>query len=121
VPYVLTCDDVTVEGKAMLVSIGNGSTYGGGMRICPDAVPHDGVLDVTWVDEVARTRLLRLFPSVYSGTHVRLAEVRTLRGREITVDAPGQVAYADGERLGTLPVRVAVSAAALTVVGPSSP
>lgn len=106
----------TLEDEAMLVAVGNGPTYGGGMRICPDAVIDDGQLDITWLHKVSRPRFLRLFPTVYRGTHVERAEVSTHRARVVRLDAPGQVAYADGERVGPLPVEITVHAAAVSVL-----
>ena len=53
---------------------------------------------------MSKVTFLRVFPSVYCGSHVHHPAVRTYRGRSLTIDAPGQVAYADGERIGPLPV-----------------
>jgi diacylglycerol kinase (ATP) len=73
----------------MLVAIGNTSSYGGGMLICPQADPYDGLLDVTIIHPVSRLKLLRLFPEMYSGKFVRDACVEQLRVREATVEGPG--------------------------------
>ena len=45
-PFVLELDGERIEAKAMLVAVGNGTSYGGGMRVCPDAELDDGLLDV---------------------------------------------------------------------------
>ena len=76
------------------------------MLICPNADPTDGQLDATMVASASRTKLIRLFPTVFKGTHVELDEVRTARARTITVDCPGINAYADGEFVCPLPVEV---------------
>jgi diacylglycerol kinase (ATP) len=114
--YVVTIDGHRIVDPGMLVSVGNGPQYGGGMLICPDAVPDDGLLDVTWLGALSRRSLLRLFPTVYKGTHVRNPAVRTFRGRALRIEAPGQVAYADGERIGPLPVEIDVRRSALRVL-----
>lgn len=114
--YVLTIDGERIEGSAMLVAVGNGSSYGGGMRICPAAEPDDGLLDLTWLSAVSKPTFLRAFPSVYRGEHVHHPYVRTFRGRDLTIDAPGQVAYADGERVGSLPVSVHTRVGGLRVL-----
>ena len=62
-----------------LAAFGNTRSYGGGMLICPNADPTDGQLDITMVHSASRTRLIRLFPTVYKGTHVNLDEVKTAR------------------------------------------
>ncbi len=116
-PFVLDVDGSRLECEAMLVAVGNTVSYGGGMRICPAARVDDGLLDVTVVTSISRVKLVRLFPSVYPGTHVRRPEVLTLRGRSVTLSASSVVAYADGERVGSLPVSVSVVPGALAVLG----
>lgn len=44
VPYRLVLDDELLEVEAMLVAVGNGPSYGGGMRVCPGAELDDGLL-----------------------------------------------------------------------------
>ncbi|MGW4509338.1 diacylglycerol kinase [Streptomyces sp. NPDC004436] len=103
-PYRITLDDgPVIETEATLVAVGNGSSYGGGMRICPDAVPDDGLFDVTVVGDCSRATLLRVFPQVYRGGHVSHPKVTVHRARTVALDAPGLTAYADGEPLGALP------------------
>jgi diacylglycerol kinase (ATP) len=115
-PYEVTIDGEPITAPGMLVSVGNGSRYGGGMLICPAARNDDGLLDVTWLGSLSTASLLRLFPRVYRGTHVDHPAVRTFRGRSLTIDAPGQIAYADGERIGPLPVQVEIRPGSLRVL-----
>jgi diacylglycerol kinase (ATP) len=114
--YDVVIDGVREQRPGMLVSVGNGSRYGGGMRVCPAALPDDGLLDVTWLGAVSKATFLRVFPSVFRGTHVDHPAVRTYRGRSLRIAADGQVAYADGERIGPLPVEIEVRPAALRVL-----
>lgn len=116
--YDLTVDGVRVELDAVLVAVGNTATYGGGMRIAPDAVPTDGRLDVTVVGAVSRAELLRVFPRVYTGSFVTHPAVQRLRGHTVQLAADGVVAYADGERVGPLPVTATVVSGALRVAVP---
>ena len=88
----------------MLVAVGNGPSYGGGMRVCPDADLDDGLLDVVVVRALSIPAFLRVFPRVFAGTHVRHPAVEVLRARRVRLEAPGVVAYADGERVGPLPL-----------------
>ncbi|HEY6647483.1 MAG TPA: diacylglycerol kinase, partial [Mycobacterium sp.] len=117
-PFRLTFDGRELETELTLAAFGNTRSYGGGMLICPDADPTDGQLDVTMVQSASRTRLIRLFPTVFKGTHVDLDEVRTDRARTITVDSPGINAYADGEYVCPLPVEVSAVPAALKILTP---
>lgn len=117
-PFRLSFDGEQVTAELTLAAFGNTRSYGGGMRICPDADPTDGQLDVTMVASASRTRLIRLFPTVFKGTHVHLDEVRTARAKTITVDSPGINAYADGEYMCPLPVEVAAVPGALRILTP---
>jgi diacylglycerol kinase (ATP) len=115
VRYSLTVDGVQREESAMLISVANNSTMGGGMRVTPEASMRDGLLDVFVLRPLSRLRFLRLFPRVFAGTHVSEPEVLIERGKTVVLDAPGIVAYADGERVWALPVHVDVVPAAVRV------
>ena len=116
--YRLTLDGQVRELPAMLVAIGNTSSYGGGMLICPQADPYDGLLDVTIIHPVGRLKLLRLFPEMYSGNFVRDACVEQLRVREATVEGAGLVGFGDGEMLGAAPLQICSMPRALPVFVP---
>lgn len=116
-PYRITLDDgEAVETEATLVAVGNGSSYGGGMRICADAVPDDGLFDVTVVGHCSRATLLKVFPQVYKGTHLSHPKVTVHRAAKVTLEAAGITAYADGEPLGPLPVTAECVPAAVRVL-----
>ncbi|KJS58693.1 diacylglycerol kinase [Streptomyces rubellomurinus] len=118
-PFRVTLDDGTVVDRALtLAAIGNTRSYGGGMLMCPTALPDDGLLDVTLVDAMPRARIARFFPTVFKGTHTSYPEVTTLRTRSLRIESPGITAYADGEFIAPLPVDVAVEPAALTILVP---
>ena len=104
VPYELVLDGETWTTKAMLVAVGNGSSYGGGMRVCPDARLDDGLLDITVLGPISKPEFLRVFPTVYKGTHVRHPAVTVRRARQVSLTSSGVTAYADGERVSVLPV-----------------
>jgi diacylglycerol kinase (ATP) len=116
--YRLTLDGEVREQQAMLVAVGNTSSYGGGMLICPKANPYDGLLDVTIIHPVGRLKLLRLFPEMYSGKFVRDPCVEQLRVREVTVEGPGLVGFGDGEMIAAAPLKVCCVPRALPVLTP---
>ncbi|MET0830669.1 MAG: diacylglycerol kinase [Microbacterium sp.] len=107
-----------IVGDLVMATVGNGSHYGGGIPICPDADPADGLLDVTLVRPAGRLRLLRLLPRVYRGTHTTVPEVSTRRVRSVRLSSPGVTAYADGDPIGALPLMIEVAPAALSVFTP---
>ncbi|MFD0343103.1 diacylglycerol kinase [Streptomyces sp. NPDC127117] len=121
IPYRVRLDDGPVrEIEATLIAVGNGSTYGGGMRICADAVMDDGLFDVTVVGDCSRTTLLKVFPRVYKGTHLSHPKVTVHRVSSIELVAAGVTAYADGEQLGELPLTARCVPGAVRVLAPGS-
>ncbi|MDG4826379.1 diacylglycerol kinase family protein [Asanoa sp. WMMD1127] len=104
--YRITLDGVTQERDAVLVAVANGGSYGGGMRICPDADVTDGRLDVAVVRPISRRTLVKVKPQIYAGTHVHHPAVDTFSARKVELAAEGIVGYADGERIAPLPVTV---------------
>ncbi|NEB80320.1 diacylglycerol kinase [Streptomyces sp. SID14478] len=103
--FRLTLDDGSVrEIAATLVAVGNGTSYGGGMRICADADMSDGLFDVTVVGDCSRATLLRVFPRVYKGTHLTHPVVGVYRAARVELVAEDITGYADGEPVGPLPL-----------------
>ncbi len=115
-PYLLELDGEQRRVEAMLVAVGNGPSFGGGLRITEGASLDDGLLDVVVIGPMTKAKLVRVYPRLFRGTHVSLPEYEHHRVREVTVAAPGITAYADGERLGPLPLTVTVAPRALKVL-----
>ncbi len=113
--YRLTVDGVERTVRAMLISIANNTSIGGGMRIAPRALLDDGLLDLFIVAPLSRLGLLTVFPKVFSGTHTGLPQVELSHCRSVRIDSENVVAYGDGERIGRLPVRLEVVPGALLV------
>ena len=114
IEYEIICDGKSMITEAMLVAVGNGRSYGGGMNICPQAQMHDGLFDVVILEPVSKFEFLKVFPKVYSGSHISHPKVNTLRAKKVTINAPA-IAYADGERIGAAPISAeCVESAGLT-------
>ncbi|MGQ5265204.1 diacylglycerol kinase family protein [Micromonospora sp. ZYX-F-536] len=114
--YTLRLDGEPHEVDAVLVAVGNCPTYGGGMRICPDADPTDGLLDVVVGGRINRRTLVRVKPRIYRGTHVSHPLVRSYRARTVELTAEGITTYADGERSLDLPVTITAVPGALRLL-----
>jgi diacylglycerol kinase (ATP) len=114
--YTVRMDGVQRSGSAVLIAVGNGSSYGGGMQICPQADMKDGLLDITWVDPAPRRTVLRIFPQIFSGRHVNHPLVHTYRAAEVAIESPDSMIYADGERIGSPPVLIQVVPQAVRVL-----
>jgi diacylglycerol kinase (ATP) len=116
--YTLTLDGKTTKVAANMVSLGNGVSIGGGMLITPDAKMDDGLLDVLIVRPLSRINFLRIFQSVFKGTHVKRAEVSIERARNVRIEGEGVVITGDGESVGPAPVDVELVPGALRVLAP---
>lgn len=114
-PYTLDIDGAVHRHEAMLVAVGNGPSFGGGLRITEGALLDDGLLDVVVITRMSRAKLVRSYPRLFTGRIAEVAEHVHHRARKVTVAAPGIVTYADGERFGPLPLTVESVPAALEV------
>ena len=101
--YRITMDNSSFDVDAVLITIANGSSYGGGMKVCPEATITDGLFDVMILQKVSRLELLKVFPKVYFGKHVGHPAVTFYRTTSITIDGTGS-AFADGEPISSLPL-----------------
>jgi diacylglycerol kinase (ATP) len=113
--YEVTIDGKDFSGNYLLVAVANSQSFGGGMKVTPEASLVDGLVDVLLLKPLGRLEFLRIYPRVFKGTHVTDPRVIIQRGASVRVDARGVVAYADGERMSALPVQVEVRPLALQV------
>ncbi|NUP48539.1 MAG: diacylglycerol kinase [Catenulispora sp.] len=102
--FRIRLDDRELDAECMLIAIGNGPSYGGGMLICPQARMDDGRFQATVVDRITKRTLLTIFPKVFSGRHLAHPKVNAHHAAEIELHAEGVSCWADGERIGELPV-----------------
>jgi len=119
-----SCQDVTIsiDGKSwdqriLLLAVGNGKYYGGGMQITPDAVVDDGLLDIVIAGDMTRMETILVLPKVYSGAHIHHPKASTYRGKEVTVTSKNSLnVHAEGEIISKTPVTFKVLAGALRLV-----
>ena len=105
--YTLELDGQARELEAMMVAVGNGPSFGGGLRITEGAVLDDGLLDVVLFKPMSRARAwCGPTPSCSRAPTPRHPQYEHHRVPRVTVASPGIVAYADGERFGELPLTV---------------
>lgn len=117
VPVRITVDGVSSEHKIMLCAVANAQTYGGGMKIAPNADLCDGKFDVVLVGDVGKFEFLRAFPRVFKGTHLDHPKVSVLRGSRVRIEAESPIpVLADGEELTDWPVEFEVVPNALRVM-----
>ncbi|MBB6637349.1 diacylglycerol/lipid kinase family protein [Cohnella thailandensis] len=106
---------VSVDGKehvfraSWLSAVTNVSNYGGGLKICPEARPTDNRLHVCIVHDCSKIQLLRVFPTILNGSHVRTRYVTVLSGKNIQITAGRSLpAFGDGEPVGHTPLSSSV-------------
>jgi diacylglycerol kinase (ATP) len=112
---ILIAGEAPRSERMTLVAVGNTTSYGGGMKMCPTANAADGLLEVTFVAKVSRRVLLRVLPKVFWGTHVKHPLVTQTSCAKIDISGESFPVYADGERVGVGPVSVHVVAGGLRV------
>jgi diacylglycerol kinase (ATP) len=114
-------DGERVARRLLFASVANAPSYGAGIRIAPAAEMDDGWLDVTLVEPLGWTRLLRAIPKLLGSGDIRWPEVRRYRARRIRLAADRPAGFhGDGERLGMLPLELEVLPRALRVVVPEA-
>ena len=101
--YEITLDDRRISTEAMLIAVANGRSYGGGMLVCPNANVRDGLFDVMVLHPISKIEFIKVFPQVFAGTHVLHPAVEIIRSRNVAIESTA-IAYADGERIGQLPI-----------------
>jgi len=111
--------EVAVDGERRAgpmfdVVIANGRFFGGGLEICPEAEPDDGLFDVLTIGDVTKRDLVQTMPKMYRGTHLPHPKAELLRGSSVTVTSETPLPIElDGEQPGTTPVTFEVTAGAL--------
>jgi YegS/Rv2252/BmrU family lipid kinase len=119
--FTLRIGDESLRFSGYSVAAANSSTFGGGMRVAPDASLEDGEFDVVMINDVGKWRYLTNLPKVFKGTHVDNEEVRVLRAARLELSASRPFAvYADGEHITDLPASLRVLPEALSVVAPQA-
>ncbi|MGC0142564.1 diacylglycerol/lipid kinase family protein [Pseudactinotalea sp. Z1732] len=121
--YRITIDGQVRTQSATLVALANGPTFGGGLKIAPNAEFDDGLMEVVIADALNRRQILRIFPRLYNGTHLSHPAVHVMRAREVTLEPGGEVppprAFGDGEDLFALPLTAKVLPRAVPLLAPS--
>ena len=111
---------LATDRPTLVAAFANAPLYGGGMKVAPHAKMDDGLLDICLVGAVSPLRLLRLFPTVYSGRHLNVREVEYFQSSRARVDTEEPMdVYADGEYVCRTPVEIGIQKTALKVITPA--
>ena len=121
--FEATCDGEPLEGTDIVFAVQNGPTYGGGFRVCPDADPADGRLDLCYSRRRPHSATaLGLFGLARLGlhTHSSVLAFRDLSRLDVRFPEGPPPCQADGERLDADEYHVTVEPAALRVLVPAA-
>ncbi len=118
-PLRLEIDGQTHEMEATLFAVGNTAYFGGGMKVCPAALPDDGLLEVAVLAPVSGRQLVPIIPKIFPGKHVNHPKVSVWRGSSVKLSTPAPL-WADGEKFGIGDTELTVVPGALQVAGVST-
>ncbi len=114
-------DQGTFDDQVMFAVFGNSKSYGGGMKITPDADMEDGLIDVLIVERIGILNLMITMPKVFSGRHIPHPSIRTLRTTRAELSSPDKLdLYGDGDYITPVPVTLEIHPKAFRVMAPVS-
>jgi len=116
-PVEITIDGITSSAKVFSINIGNGRYCGGGMRQTPDALPDDGLLDITVIKEMGKLEIIRSLSILYDGTIMSHPKVDGYRSSGLQVTSESLLYIeADGESLGHTPAEFSIIPSAINII-----
>ncbi|MEO9483028.1 MAG: diacylglycerol kinase family protein [Ekhidna sp.] len=105
-----------LEKELILLTIGNGTTFGGGFKLMPEAKIDDGLLEICEIGKISGLRRFLNINKLSGGTHGNLKEVCFHKTKEISIEGNNRLfAHIDGERMGQPPFEIKVLPKALRV------
>jgi diacylglycerol kinase (ATP) len=108
-----------IRRSAFFIAVGNARSYGGGMKVTPQATLDDGLLDICLVSKMSKLKLMCWVPTIFFGEHLRLKQVEYFQAKQIRIEAERELElYADGEFAGRTPVEIGILPRALRVIVP---
>jgi diacylglycerol kinase family enzyme len=116
-PVDITIDGKTTRAKIFSINVGNGRYCGGGMRQTPDAIPDDGLFDITVIREMGKIEIIRSLQLLYDGTIMSHPKVDGYRSNNLKVTSDVKLfVEADGESLGHTPVEFSIIPSAVKII-----
>ncbi len=112
-------DGAPYQKKILIMTISNGTTFGGGFIINPYAKTNDGLLDICILNEVAPLMRFWHLPKLKTGAHHKMKETEFHLASTISIEATDQlVAHLDGEYIGHPPFEISIEKEALLIRTP---
>jgi len=115
----ITAKEREMQRSTFFIAIGNALSYGGGMKVTPQAALDDGLLDICIVSKMNKLKLLGWVPTIFFGEHLRLKEVEYFQTTQLRIESQRRLdVYADGECAGQTPVEIGLIRRGLRVIIP---
>jgi diacylglycerol kinase (ATP) len=118
--YEATIDGEHRSFQAMLCAVANSESFGGGMRVAPNAIIDDGLLELFIVHSISRPEFIKVFPKVFTGEHISHPAVEIIQAKQVKISSGNMPAYSDGEAVGHSPVSAQIMPGSLRVFAPKS-
>lgn len=116
--YEATIDGEHRSFQAMLCAVANSESFGGGMRVAPNAIIDDGLLELFIVHSISRPEFIKVFPKVFTGEHISHPAVEIIQAKQVKISSGNMPAYSDGEAVGHSPVSAQIMPGSLRVFAP---
>lgn len=96
---LIEIDGKEYKEKLVLLAVGNGKYYGGGLPILPSSQLSDGYLHLCLVKDISNLLILFLFPSIFKGAHYRFKKyVMIFKAKNVKIKSKEDMYYnVDGE------------------------
>lgn len=120
-PYRVTMeiDDMTVSEEVVIVAVGNGKYFGGGMKVTPNAEIDDGLLDVVIARKTKKSKLVQLFTKLFKGTHMSDPIVEHYKCKKFSIMSSDEIFInTDGNLIGKVPAQIEVGNDKINVIIP---
>jgi diacylglycerol kinase (ATP) len=120
--YKNTKAEIDIDGEKIYadvfsINVGNGRYCGGGMRQTPEALPNDGLLDLTIINGMGKFEIIRNLKILYDGTILNHPKINGYKCKNIKVSSESVIyTEADGESLGHTPVEFSIIPACINIV-----
>lgn len=122
-PYKVTIqiDEKKLEREIVLIAVGNGKYFGGGMKVTPEAEIDDGLLDVVLANKTRRSKLIKLFSQLFNGSHMSDKIVEHYKCKEFSIESDGDIFInTDGNLIGKVPAKISVGSKKIDVIIPDN-
>lgn len=110
-------DEFETSDRVFLFAIAINNYFGGGMKIAPDALPDDGLFDITLVGNISKLQVILQLKNLFDGSFVKHPLVKQMRTAKLLIESEKHLyLQADGELLGHTPFSIRCLPAAVQVM-----